>query len=63
MLFMKLEDLTDKAEIVVFPNMIERNPAVFQENKIVFISGRLDNRNNEPKVIAEEIEEVITKEQ
>ena len=63
MLFMKLEDLTDKAEIVVFPNMIERNPAVFQENKIVFINGRLDNRNNEPKVIAEEIEEVITKEQ
>jgi len=60
MLFVKLEDLTDKAEIVVFPGLIERNPNVFQENKIVFISGRVDNRDNIPKVIANEVEEIIT---
>ena len=59
MLFVKLEDLTDKVEVVVFPGVIERNPTAFQENKIVFISGRVDNRDNVPKIIAEEIEEVI----
>ena len=59
MLFVKLEDLTDKAEVVVFPGIIERNPAVFQENKIVFITGRIDNRDNIPKVIANEVEEII----
>ena len=59
MLFVKLEDLTDKAEIVVFPGIIERNPTVFQENKIVFITGRIDNRDNVPKVIANEVEEII----
>jgi len=59
MLFVKLEDLTDKAEVVVFPGLIERNPTVFQENKIVFIKGRVDNRDNVPKVIAEEVEEII----
>src|SRR3989338_10184680 len=26
MLFMKLEDLTGKTEIVIFPNLLERNP-------------------------------------
>ena len=59
MLFVKLEDLTDKAEVVVFPGVIERNPTVFQENKIVFITGRIDNRDNIPKVIANEVEEII----
>ncbi len=60
MLFVKLEDLTDKVEVVVFPGIIERNPTAFQENKIVFISGRVDNRDNIPKIIAEEVEEVLT---
>ncbi|MBU3943023.1 DNA polymerase III subunit alpha, partial [Patescibacteria group bacterium] len=59
MLFVKLEDLTTKAEIVVFPNMLEQNPTAFEENKIVLISGRVDHRDNEPKIIANEIEEVI----
>lgn len=59
MLFVKLEDLTDKAEIVVFPNTLERNPHAFEENKIVFISGTVDHRDNSPKVIANEIEEII----
>ncbi|MBZ9577814.1 DNA polymerase III subunit alpha [Patescibacteria group bacterium] len=61
MLFIKLEDLTDKTEVVVFPGIIERNPTVFQENKIVFVSGRVNNRDNVPKIIAEEVEEIIQK--
>src|SRR6185369_7120672 len=30
MLFMKLEDLTAKTEVVVFPNLMERNPQALQ---------------------------------
>jgi DNA polymerase-3 subunit alpha len=45
MLFIKLEDLTGKAEVVVFPNLLERNPVALQENKIVFFAGRVDDRN------------------
>jgi DNA polymerase-3 subunit alpha len=60
MLFVKLEDLTDKTEVVVFPGIIEKNPTVFQENKIVFVKGRVDNRNGDPKIIADEVEEIIT---
>ena len=59
MLFIKLEDLTDKIEVVAFPGVIERNPAAFQENKIVFVWGRVDNRDGVPKIICEEIEEII----
>ena len=59
MLFMTLEDLTDKIEVVVFPGIIERNPLAFQENKIVFVSGRVDNRDETPKIICDEIEEIV----
>jgi len=62
MLFVKLEDLTDKTEVVVFPGVIERNPTVFQENKIVFVSGRVDFRDHVPKILADEVEEIVTEE-
>ncbi|GAI17389.1 unnamed protein product, partial [marine sediment metagenome] len=62
MLFMKLEDLTDKVEVVVFPSAIERNPSCFQENKIVFVTGRVDNWKDSSKLICEDIEEIINNE-
>ena len=58
MLFLNLEDLTDKIEVIVFPGAIQKNPSAFQENKIVFVSGRVDNRDGVPKVICEEVEEI-----
>jgi DNA polymerase-3 subunit alpha len=61
MLFVKLEDLTDKIEIVVFPSIIERNPTAFQENKVVFVTGKLENWYSPPKIICESIEEIIEK--
>lgn len=59
MLFLKLEDLTAKIEVVVFPSLIEKNSIPLEENKIVFITGRLDKYNESPKIIAENIEEII----
>jgi len=59
MLFMNLEDLNNKIEVVVFPRVIERNPSAFQENKIVLVSGRVDMRDGVPKLICEDIEEIV----
>ncbi len=59
MIFLKLEDLTDKIEVVVFPSILERNPLPFRENKIVFISGRIDYKDNSPKIICDEAEEIL----
>jgi len=60
MLFMGLEDLTDKIEVVVFPSVIENYAAMLRENNIVFITGRLDSRDGEKKFLAEEVEEIVT---
>ncbi|KPJ71568.1 DNA polymerase III subunit alpha [Parcubacteria bacterium DG_74_3] len=59
MLFMNLEDLTDKIEVVVFPGVIEKNPTAFQENKIVFVTGKVDSYGGAPKIICENIEEIM----
>ncbi|MDP3093409.1 MAG: DNA polymerase III subunit alpha [bacterium] len=59
MLFVKLEDLTDKIEIVVFPSILERNPLPFRENKIVFITGRVSFKDNLPKIICDDIQEIV----
>ena len=59
MLFMNVEDLTDKIEVVVFPSQISKNPSAFQENKIVLVSGRVDIKDGVPKIICENIEEIL----
>ncbi len=59
MLFLKLEDLTSKAEVVIFPNLLERNPRALEENKIIFIAGRVDDRNGEIKIVADDAQEII----
>ena len=59
MLFMKLEDLTGRTEVVIFPNLLERNPSALQENKIIFVAGRVDDRNGEIKIVADDAQEIL----
>jgi len=59
MLFIKVEDLTGKTEVVIFPNLLERNPNALQENKIIFVAGRVDDRNGEIKIVADDAQEIL----
>jgi len=58
MLFVDLEDLSDRIEMIAFPSIIERSPSAFQENKIVIVSGRVDIKDGVRKLICDEIEEI-----
>lgn len=59
MFFLNLEDLDDKIEVIAFPAVVEKNPSVLEENKIVFICGKVDSKDGSPKIICEQIEEII----
>ncbi|MDD5145035.1 MAG: DNA polymerase III subunit alpha, partial [Candidatus Pacebacteria bacterium] len=59
MLFVNLEDMNDRIEVVVFPRIIETYPNAFQENKIILVSGRVDSKDGTPKLICEGVEEII----
>jgi DNA polymerase-3 subunit alpha len=59
MVFAKLEDGQGKIEAVIFPSTLMKNPQAIKEHKAVLISGRVDNKDGVPKVICEDIEEII----
>jgi DNA polymerase-3 subunit alpha len=59
MFFLKIQDLTGEIEAIIFPNSAEQHAHVLQENKIVIVSGRVDFKDDCPKMIVEGIEEII----
>lgn len=59
MLFVKLEDLTAKIEILVFPKMLARNPGLWQEEKILLVRGRVSDKDGNPKVLCEDAVEIV----
>jgi len=60
MLFVEVEDLTGKIEALVFPSILEQNPVVWQEGKIVMLSGRLSDKDEQLKILCDEAEEIKT---
>jgi len=53
MMFATLEDLTGKVEVVVFPRVLAQEAPIWQSDEPIVIDGRLDRRDNTPKVIAQ----------
>ena len=48
-----------KMEVVIFPNLLEKNPKALQEGKVIFVAGRVDDRNGEIKIVADDAQEII----
>lgn len=59
MLFVKMEDLTAQTEVLVFPKVLAKNPAVWQTDKVLMVRGRLSERDGAPKILCEEAIEII----
>lgn len=55
MAFLTLQDLTGSCEIVVFPDLFKASPTLMRKDATVFIRGRVNSRDDIPKVIAEEV--------
>ena len=58
-MFITLEDLTGKIEVVIFPTILEKYYTILEENKIVFIAGKVDHKDGVPKIISDQIEEIL----
>jgi DNA polymerase-3 subunit alpha len=58
MLFVTLEDEKAKIEVLVFPNTLEKTATVWQEDKPVIVSGRLDDKDGNLKLLCEEVREL-----
>lgn len=58
MIFAELEDYTGKAEAVVFAKVLEKNSSLWRENNIVLVSGKVNFRDQSPKILVEEAREI-----
>lgn len=58
MMFVKLMDLDNTIEGVVFPRTLEKNRKLLEEDKCVIIEGKTSDRNNEQSIICEKMEEL-----
>ncbi len=55
MLFSHIEDLTSKIELVVFPNVLEKNPEIWKENNIVVARGKVNDRDGALKMLCDDV--------
>ncbi len=60
MLFVKIEDLTATVEILVFATILEKNPTIWQEGKIVMVTGRLTDKDDQLKILCDDAEQLIS---
>ena len=58
MLFTKLEDWANKIEVIVFPDMLEKNPEIWREDNIVIVQGRVSERNGNLSIICDSAQEL-----
>ncbi|MBI4099157.1 DNA polymerase III subunit alpha [Candidatus Parcubacteria bacterium] len=54
MLFVKLQDLTQQIEVLVFPSILEKTPNVWREENIILAKGRLSDKDGNLKLLADE---------
>lgn len=55
MAFVALEDLNGRCEIVVFPETFRSSVNLLKKDMLVFVRGKINMREDTPKVIAEEM--------
>lgn len=55
MAFLTLEDLTGTCEVVVFPDLYKSAAPILQKDATLFIRGRVNLREDDPKVIGAEM--------
>ena len=58
MLFVTLEDDSERIEILVFSDVLEKSRKVWEENKAVIVQGRISFRGREPKIIVSTVKEI-----
>ncbi|MSR77324.1 MAG: DNA polymerase III subunit alpha [Candidatus Omnitrophica bacterium] len=55
MAFMNLQDLSGSCEIIIFPETYLKFQELLKPDALIFLSGKVSSRDEQPKIIAEEI--------
>lgn len=58
MAFLKIADLTDSIEAVVFPSLFKESIDILVAEKCIALSGKVSNKNGEKSIIIEAVKEI-----
>jgi len=58
MIFAKIEDMTGRTEVLVFPTILTANPEIWQEEKIIIIKGKISDKEGTIKLLCNEVKEL-----
>lgn len=57
MVFAVVEDFTANTELIVFPKLLNENPELWQNGKILLVRGKVSTKDGQIKVIVERVRE------
>lgn len=58
MAFVKIEDLTGPMEIVIFPKLYAKTVAVWKDDSVVVVTGKVDEKEDRLTVLADDIRQI-----
>ncbi len=58
MAFITLKDKKEEMEIILFPDTYRKYKTLLDENNIVFIHGKINHRDENPKIIADKVKKI-----
>ncbi|MBI1833448.1 MAG: DNA polymerase III subunit alpha [Candidatus Andersenbacteria bacterium] len=53
MVFAQMEDLSGKAEALVFPSLLEKTSDIWQDGALVIVTGKISDKDDEVKILAD----------
>jgi DNA polymerase-3 subunit alpha len=62
MAFVMVEDKSASTELIFFPNTMEKYQHLIGEGKVLYIKGKVNNKDNQLKVLVDSVEDFKTKE-
>jgi DNA polymerase III alpha subunit len=61
MAFVELEDMQSTIELVVFPRIYEETQALWRQEQVVVVRGKVDLKDgSSPKIICEKVDDAVT---
>lgn len=58
MVFAMFEDKTGSTELIVFPKILEQYSHLVQEGKILYVKGKINNKDNQMKILVDTMEDL-----
>lgn len=62
MVFAQFEDKTGTTELIIFPTILTKYNSLIREGAVLYVKGKINNKDNQLKILVDVVEDLKTKE-